>query len=67
MRQAWWIVSFTLVTVHMGTAAAAQPAESDDYTRYEQLAPETAQFRIVYFMNPGPDAANIVVKARRLP
>ena len=48
MRHAWPIVGFVLVTVHMGTPAAAQPAESDDYTRYELLAPETAQFRIVY-------------------
>jgi hypothetical protein len=48
MRHAWPIVSFALVTVHMGTTAATQPAESDDYTRYELLAPDTAQFRIVY-------------------
>jgi hypothetical protein len=48
MRHAWLIVAVALVTVHMGTTAAAQPAESDDYTRYELLAPETAQFRIVY-------------------
>ena len=48
MRHAWPIVGFVLVTVHTGTPAAAQPAESDDYTRYELLAPETAQFRIVY-------------------
>ena len=27
---------------------AAQAQDSDDYTRYELLAPETAQFRIVY-------------------
>jgi hypothetical protein len=30
------------------TAAAARAQDSDDYTRYELLAPETAQFRIVY-------------------
>ena len=30
------------------TTSAAQPSDSDDYTRYELLAPETAQFRIVY-------------------
>jgi hypothetical protein len=29
-------------------AAQAQLPDSDDYTRYELLAPETAQFRIVY-------------------
>ena len=28
--------------------SAAQAQDSDDYTRYELLAPETAQFRIVY-------------------
>jgi len=48
MRHAWLIVPFAVVTLHLGTTAAAQPAESDDYTRYELLAPETAQFRIVY-------------------
>jgi hypothetical protein len=31
-----------------GSPAAAQPSESDDYTRYELLGPDTAQFRIVY-------------------
>ena len=31
-----------------GSQAAAQQSESDDYTRYELLGPETAQFRIVY-------------------
>ena len=29
-------------------AAQARQTQSDDYTRYELLAPETAQFRIVY-------------------
>jgi hypothetical protein len=48
MRHAWSIVAFALAIVHMGTTTAAQPSESDDYTRYELLAPDTAQFRIVY-------------------
>jgi len=38
----WWVVVFAVSV----TAARAQ--DSDDYTRYELLAPETAQFRIVY-------------------
>jgi hypothetical protein len=29
-------------------AAAAPPVEADEYTRYELLAPETAQFHILY-------------------
>jgi hypothetical protein len=42
MRSAW-------VAVFMALAAAdARAQDSDDYTRYELLAPETAQFRIVY-------------------
>src|SRR5574341_1031664 len=48
MRHAWLIVAFALAIVSMRTTSAAQPSESDDYTRYELLAPETAQFRIVY-------------------
>jgi hypothetical protein len=31
-----------------GLASAASQTESDTYTRYELLAPETAQFRILY-------------------
>jgi hypothetical protein len=41
MRQAW-------VVVFAVSVAAAPAQDSDDYTRYELLAPETAQFRIVY-------------------
>jgi len=37
-----WVVVFVLST------AAARAQDSDDYTRYELLAPEAAQFRIVY-------------------
>jgi hypothetical protein len=37
-----WVVVFVL------SAAAARAQDSDDYTRYELLAPETAQFRIIY-------------------
>ena len=37
-----WVVVFVL------SAAAARAQDSDDYTRYELLAPETSQFRIVY-------------------
>jgi hypothetical protein len=48
MRHTWWIVAFALAIVHIATTTAAQPSESDDYTRYELLAPDTAQFRIVY-------------------
>src|SRR4029453_821150 len=42
MREAWIVVASTLAV------AAARAQGSDDYTRYELLAPETAQFRIVY-------------------
>jgi hypothetical protein len=37
-----WVVVFVL------SVAAARAQDSDDYTRYELLAPGTAQFRIVY-------------------
>jgi hypothetical protein len=51
------LTSATMLTVaaasapalrHVQAGAAAAQAESDEYTRYELLAPETAQFRIVY-------------------
>jgi len=42
MREAWIVVASTLAV------AAAQAQDSDDYTRYELLTPETASFRIVY-------------------
>jgi hypothetical protein len=38
------MVFFVLAAAH----AAAQQTEEDDYTRYELLAPETQQFKIVY-------------------
>ena len=43
MRAAAWAVALVALS---GAIAKAQ--DSDDYTRYELLAPETAQFRIVY-------------------
>jgi len=39
-----WIVAFALAAA----PAAAQQTEEDEYTRYELLAPETQQFKIVY-------------------
>ena len=48
MRHARLAFGGALASVLVSTAAIAQPSESDDYTRYELLAPETAQFRIVY-------------------
>jgi hypothetical protein len=42
MRRAW------LVGLVFAAAAAARAQDADDYTRYELLAPQTAQFRIVY-------------------
>ena len=36
------------IVVFVLSVAAARAQDSDDYTRYELLAPETAQFRIVY-------------------
>ena len=43
MRAAAWALALAALS---GAIANAQ--DSDDYTRYELLAPETAQFRIVY-------------------
>ena len=48
MRDAWRLLIGAFAVVPWCATAAAQPAESDDYTRYELFAPETAQFRIVY-------------------
>ena len=48
MCHMWLVLIGALAAVLAGTAAAAQPPASDDYTRYELLAPGTAQFRIVY-------------------
>ena len=48
MRHGFWLLLGALAVGLSCTTAGAQPAESDDYTRYELLAPETAQFRIVY-------------------
>ena len=47
MRHAWLLIG-VLAAGLLGTTVAAQLPDSDDYTRYELLAPETAQFRIVY-------------------
>jgi len=43
MRAAAWALALLALS-----GAIAQAQDSDDYTRYELLAPETAQFRIVY-------------------
>ena len=43
MRAAAWALALAALS-----GAIAQAQDSDDYTRYELLAPETAQFRIVY-------------------
>jgi len=48
MRHARLAFGGALASVLVSAAAIAQPSESDDYTRYELLAPETARFRIVY-------------------
>jgi hypothetical protein len=48
MRHGFWLLIGALAAGLSCSTAAAQPSESDDYTRYELLAPETAQFRIVY-------------------
>jgi hypothetical protein len=45
MRYTGLLVLTVALTPHTGSA---QLPDSDDYTRYELLAPETAQFRIVY-------------------
>lgn len=37
-----------LLTVPASAQVVGRQTQSDDYTRYELLAPETAQFRIVY-------------------
>ena len=44
-RQTWLTVFAWLAAVPV---AAAQNRSADEYTRYELLAPETAQFRILY-------------------
>jgi hypothetical protein len=43
MRAAAWPLALAALS-----GAIAQAQDADDYTRYELLAPETAQFRIVY-------------------
>lgn len=48
MRHAKAVFTAAVGWLLVGGHAVAQPSESDDYTRYELLAPETAQFRIVY-------------------
>jgi len=48
MRHAWPLLLAALAVPLTARVAYAQPSESDDYTRYELVAPETAQFRIVY-------------------
>jgi hypothetical protein len=48
MRHAGRVAVLALAVGFTGTSASAQPPDSDDYTRYELLAPDTAQFRIVY-------------------
>jgi hypothetical protein len=47
MREALRILARAVIVAALA-AAAARGQDSDDYTRYELLAPETAQFRIVY-------------------
>ena len=48
MRPAGLVAVIALAGAFAGTSVFAQPADSDDYTRYELLAPDTARFRIVY-------------------
>jgi hypothetical protein len=48
MSDGWLVAAGTLAASLAAAALLAQPPGSDDYTRYELLAPETAQFRIVY-------------------
>jgi hypothetical protein len=43
MRAAAWALALAALS-----GAIAQAQDADEYTRYELLAPETAQFRIVY-------------------
>ena len=46
MRDAWVLLLAALAV--SSTTSTVEAQDSDDYTRYELLAPETAQFRIVY-------------------
>ena len=48
MPHARFASALALVIALAGSQAVAQSSESDEYTRYELLGPETAQFRIVY-------------------
>ncbi len=41
-------LGLALLSVRVLVAAAAAPSESDEYTRYELLAPGTSQFHILY-------------------
>ena len=50
------------LTLLAGPAASQAPlrqTQSDDYTRYELLAPDTAQFRIVYEVTATTPAATV--------
>jgi hypothetical protein len=65
MRPLW-----TLVAVLVTSAAYAQPAaprqtQEDDYTRYELLAPDTAQFRIYYEVTATTPGARFFYNAIR--
>ena len=46
MRDAWVLLLAALAV--SSTTSTVEAQDSDDYTRYELLAPETARFRIVY-------------------
>lgn len=48
MRHAWPTFAAAIASALVPALSAAQPPDSDDYTRYELLAPDSARFRIVY-------------------
>ena len=43
-------------------AAPRAPTQTDEYTRYELLAPETAQFRIVYEVTATTPGATLLLQ-----
>jgi hypothetical protein len=54
-----------MLAVPAGAAPPEVQTEADEYTRYELLAPETAQFRIVYEVSATTAGANVYFNAIR--
>lgn len=60
------LLALALFPARALVAAAAAPSESDEYTRYELLAPGSAQFRILYEVTAtSPGAADFFNPIRK--